>query len=158
MNKQKGATLVVALSLLTIITLVAVYTMENSSIQSRMLVNSVVSYSAFQDTNNELMGQVRYFDTPDGLAELLGYEATPPTAPLSNRSTPVHTTIATDLIYTDRKYPCSSDEVGVDSPVECPIFEVTSIGEQRSSISNQSVGVYARKLAVTGTVSITQSN
>lgn len=154
MKKQKGATLVVALSLLTVITLVAVYTMENSSIQSRMLVNSVVSYSAYHDANNELLGQVRYFDTADGLAELLSYEATPPTAPLAGRSTPVHTNLVTDLIYTDRLYPCTSDELGVDSPVECPVFEITSVGEQRSSISNQSVGVYARKLAVQGTISV----
>jgi len=157
MKNQKGATLVVALSLLTIITLVAVYTIESSTIQGRMISNSALTYSVFQDAHNELLAVVRYYDNSNNLSELLEFdEESNPHTLEENRSTPNNTAINSTLINTGRNSPCFEDEVGVDSPTECPIFEVTSVGTRRSSVSNQSMGVYAKKLAIDGTISVTE--
>jgi len=67
MKNQKGATLVVALSLLTIITLVAVYTIESSSIQVRMISNRALIDKIIQDAHNELLAVVQYYDNSNSL-------------------------------------------------------------------------------------------
>ncbi len=157
MKKQKGATLVIALSLLTIITLVAVYTIESSTIQGRMISNSAITYSVFQDTHNELFATVRFYDDSANLSQLLDFdEASNPHSLTVNRTSPTNTGLSSALINTGDKSPCFEDEVGVDSPTECLIFEITSVGTRRASASNQSLGLSAKKLAIEGTVSVTE--
>lgn len=65
-NKQKGASLVVALVLLTIITLVAVYSIEGSTIQSKMIANSLFSTLTYQDCRNEQEANIRFFNENGG--------------------------------------------------------------------------------------------
>jgi hypothetical protein len=64
-NSQKGASLVVALVLMTIITLVAVYSIEGSSMQSKMIANSVFSNITYQECRNEQEANIRFYNDID---------------------------------------------------------------------------------------------
>ncbi len=66
MKHQKGSTLVVSLILLTIITLVAVYALEGSSIQSKMVANSLFSTLTHQECRNEQESEIRFFNQNGG--------------------------------------------------------------------------------------------
>ena len=68
-NRQKGASLIVALILLTIITLVAVYSIEGSTIQSKMIANSLFSTLTYQECRNEQESNIRFYNA-DGGAQL----------------------------------------------------------------------------------------
>ena len=152
MRKQKGATLIIALSLLTIITLVAVYTIENSSLQGRMVSSSIISYNAFQDVNNELMSKLRFYDDADNYSDLLELEVENTVHSITTVSSPANTALVNSLIYTGEKVVCEGSEIHEGAGISCPIFEMTSIGNLRSSISNQSLGLKAQRLEVEGTV------
>lgn len=62
MKNQSGSTLVVSLILLTIITLVTVYLLEGTTLQSKMIVNSLASRIAYQDCRNEQEANVRIYN------------------------------------------------------------------------------------------------
>ena len=61
MKHQKGSSLVVALIFLTIISLVAVYSLEGSNIQSKMVANSLFSSLTYQECRNEQEANIRYY-------------------------------------------------------------------------------------------------
>lgn len=65
-KKQKGASLVVALVLLTIITLVAAYSIEGSTIQSKMIASSLFSTLTYQECRNEQEANVRFYNENGG--------------------------------------------------------------------------------------------
>jgi len=65
-KKQKGASLVVALVLLTIITLVAAYSIEGSTIQSKMIANSLFSTLTYQECRNEQEANIRFYNENGG--------------------------------------------------------------------------------------------
>lgn len=60
-HKQSGSTLVIALVLLTIITVVAVYSLEGSNIQSKMVANSLFSTLTYQECRNEQEANIRLY-------------------------------------------------------------------------------------------------
>lgn len=77
MKKQKGASLVVALILLTIITLVAAYSIEGTTIQSKMIASSLFSTLTYQECRNEQAANVRFYNDNGGanrvaLLDLIG--------------------------------------------------------------------------------------
>lgn len=153
MKNQSGATLVIALSLLAIITLSVVYSLESSNIQSRMVANSVYSLRTYQATSNELSAAIRAFNNdPSNLLNnqsRAGVVYTPvPT------TTPVGVVISNELIFLDR-YDSNTggNEVSVDSPVEYPLYELTSRGEFSAAVSNQSMGFKVQKLKIVGALS-----
>ena len=63
MNSEKGSTLIVSLVLLTLITLVTMYLLEGSTLQSKMIVNTLTSSIAYQDCRNEQEAHVRKYNT-----------------------------------------------------------------------------------------------
>ncbi len=62
MKNEKGSTLLVSLVLLTIITLVTVYLLESTTLQSKMIVNSLASSITYQDCRNEQEANVRIYN------------------------------------------------------------------------------------------------
>ena len=66
MKHQSGSTLVVALIMLTIITLVAVYSLEGSNIQTKMVANSLFSTLTYQECRNEQEANVRFYNSAGG--------------------------------------------------------------------------------------------
>lgn len=66
MKKQSGSTLVIALILLTIITVVAVYSLEGSNIQSKMVANSLFSTLTYQECRNEQEANIRIYNEDGG--------------------------------------------------------------------------------------------
>lgn len=74
MINQKGSSLVVALVMLTIITLVAVYSIEGSTIQSKMVASSLFSSLTYQECRNEQEASVRFYNANGGTnrSQLLG--------------------------------------------------------------------------------------
>lgn len=61
MKQQRGMTLVFALVLLTIITIVVVASLEGSSLQSRMIVASMIKNQVYQECRNELEANMTYY-------------------------------------------------------------------------------------------------
>lgn len=66
MNKQQGSSLIVALILLTIITMVAVYSIEGSTIQSKMVASSLFSSLTYQECRNEQEANIRFYNENGG--------------------------------------------------------------------------------------------
>lgn len=66
MKSQNGSTLIAALILLMIITVVAVYSLEGSNIQSKMVANSLFSALTYQECRNEQEAQVRFYNLNGG--------------------------------------------------------------------------------------------
>jgi hypothetical protein len=67
MKHERGSSLIVALILLTIITVVAVYSLEGSNIQSKMVANSLFSTLTYQECRNEQESQIRFFNIDNGV-------------------------------------------------------------------------------------------
>ena len=59
MQNQSGSTIIIALVLLTLVSLVAVYSLESSGIQSKMVNNSLFSTLTYQECRNEQEAQIR---------------------------------------------------------------------------------------------------
>lgn len=70
-NKQSGSTLVVALVILTIITLVAAYSIEGTAIQSKMVASSLFSTLTYQECRNEQEANIRFFNDGGGAQRVL---------------------------------------------------------------------------------------
>lgn len=66
MSKQSGSTLVVSLIFLTIITLVVVYGLEGSNLQSKMVANSLYTGKIFQECRNEQEANVTFYNKNAG--------------------------------------------------------------------------------------------
>ncbi|GAA6135881.1 hypothetical protein NBRC116188_26710 [Oceaniserpentilla sp. 4NH20-0058] len=65
---QSGSTLVIALVFLLIITVVAVYSLESSTIQSRMVNNSLFTTLTYHECRNEQEAQLLRFNIDEGAA------------------------------------------------------------------------------------------
>lgn len=96
MKKQSGSTLVIALILLTIITLVAVYSLEGSNIQSKMVANSLFSTLTYQECRNEQEANVRFYSGNNGANRDLLIQSMVTATPieLSNTITEAYATYA----------------------------------------------------------------
>ncbi len=62
MRTQRGSTLLVSLVLLTIVTLVTVYLLESTTLQSKMIVNSLATSITYRDCRNEQEANVRIYN------------------------------------------------------------------------------------------------
>ncbi|MFT5594145.1 MAG: hypothetical protein ACI8SR_002534 [Oceanicoccus sp.] len=91
MINQKGSSLVVALILLTIITGVAVFALESTQMQSKMVSNSLFSTLTYQECRNEQESQVRFYNINKGenLDPLLSIAGVPPQDDGSGNLVPV---------------------------------------------------------------------
>lgn len=68
LQNQNGSTLVIALVFLLIITVAAVYSLESSTIQSRMVNNSLFTTLTYQECRNEQEAQLLRFNIDEGAA------------------------------------------------------------------------------------------
>lgn len=66
MKNQSGSTLVISLILLTIITLVAVYSLESGTLQAKMVTNSLFSAITYQECRNEQEANVSFYNINSG--------------------------------------------------------------------------------------------
>ncbi len=62
MHKQQGSTLLVSLVLLTIVTLVAVYALEGTNLQSKMVANSLFGSLTYHECRNEQEANVHFYN------------------------------------------------------------------------------------------------
>lgn len=67
MKKQSGSTLVVSLIFLTIITIVAVYSLEGSSLQTKMVTNSLFTAITYQECRNEQEANISFYNSAFGV-------------------------------------------------------------------------------------------
>lgn len=163
MKNQKGSSLVFALVILTIITIVAVYSIEGTAIQSKMVANSLLTSLTYQECRNEQEASIRYFNDNGGAnrIELINLEMLGTT--LDNDSedegdTRTHTSkylenaakshIRTSWQYL-RKTPSarSGYEIEVSSASIALLFQNDCISEFRFAKNNQSLGAIVDKLS-----------
>jgi len=71
MKNQRGITLIFALILLTVITIVVVYNLEGTSLQSRMIVNSMIKNQVYQECRNEIEANMIFYNRQGARDELL---------------------------------------------------------------------------------------
>jgi hypothetical protein len=140
--KQRGSTLVVALVILSIMTLVATFAMQNSGIQSRMVANSVHTAEAFRDANNENNGQYRQYNDFVELPKLAAAKAVVGANVLVAATAPAHSTISANFEYMGECPTCMiAEEVGSDK--EVLLFEFTADAQTGGAESNQTIGTAA---------------
>ena len=178
-HRQKGASLVVALILLTIITLVAVYSIEGSTIQSKMIANSLFSTLTYQECRNEQESNIRFYNAAGGSqrAILLNLkdsfeldEDGNPELDEDGNKLPSSLTVTGDDVFT-KQYnvnPAKSDisyswsyigednaatggnDKDTESIVKTYIFQNDCTSSFRFSTNNQTLGVAVESLAAPG--------
>lgn len=167
MQHQKGASLVIAIILLTIITLVAVYALESSNIQGKMVGNSLFISKAFQECRSEQEGQIRYYNVSGGmnrerLLSIAGkpYSASgePPSLEAADKillsdPTDIASTITVDWEYI-KEAPArrSGYEVDTESPVKSYLYENDCNASLRFTQSSQTQGAVVEGLKSAGNV------
>lgn len=170
MKKQKGASLVVALILLTIITLASVYSIEGSTIQSKMIANSLFSSLTYQECRNEQEANIRFFNSgnnvetlitladtkdSDGNHPVIAYGKDEDNLPFTTQYTlhPAKSEITHVWSYVgDGTSAGSGQEVGQGSTTGQEKFENTCQSNFRFSTNNQTMGVNVVRLKQTGNI------
>ena len=74
-HSERGMTLIFALIILTVITIVVVYSLEGSSLQSRMIVSSMIKNQVYQECRNEINANTMFYSrngARDALLEKVG--------------------------------------------------------------------------------------
>jgi hypothetical protein len=164
-NTQEGSSLVVALILLTIITLVAVYSIEGSTIQSKMVASSLFSSLTYQECRNEQEANIRLYNNDGGAARalllnLLTPDAQPMLSGGASGITPITSAynsyaaksdIATEWSYI-REAPAARGGFNVDNeaPTKAYLYENNCIATYRFSTNNQTAGAIVEGLAQAG--------
>jgi len=161
MKQQNGSSLVVALVLLTIVTLVAVYSIEGTAIQSKMVSNSLFNTLTYQECRNEQEANIRYFNENGGekrneliVLESLGTvihtdsksESLPITSQYGEHAAVSH--IESTWTYI-RPAPTarSGYELGVDAPSEALLFQNDCDATFRFAKNSQSLGAVVDTLS-----------
>jgi hypothetical protein len=160
MKHQKGSSLIFSLIILTIITLVAVYSIEGTVLQSKMVANSLFSSLTYQECRNEQEASVRYFNDNGGekRTELLDLEALNISLSLDSSNSDTPTSKYTENTPKShiqstwgyiRKAPNarSGYEVEVGSPSVALLFQNDCIADFRFATNNQSLGAVVDKLS-----------
>lgn len=166
-NTQEGSSLVVALILLTIITLVAVYSIEGSTIQSKMVASSLFSSLTYQECRNEQEANIRLYNNDGGASrdQLLNLK-TPGVPPMfsggASGKTPITSAynsyaaksdIVTQWSYI-REAPAARGgfNVDTDAPTKAYLYENNCIATYRFSTNNQTTGAIVEGLVQTGAI------
>lgn len=140
--KQKGSTLIVALVILSIMTLVATFAMQNSGIQSRMVANSIHTAESFRAASNENNSQYRTYNDFAALPQLAAAKAVVGANQLNQITKPKSSTVSASYEYMGECPTCMiAEEVGADK--EVLLFEFTADAETGGAESNQTIGTTA---------------
>jgi len=170
MKQQTGSSLIVALVLLTIITVVAVYSLEGSNIQSKMVANSLFSSLTYQECRNEQEAQIRFYNIDGGTNRntLLAIAGVPEvddgdgnlvpvtikqedTLTEANSVNPPKSSISIAWSYI-QDAPASREgyDIDTDSPTKAYLYENDCIASFRFSTNNQTQGVTVEGLKQAG--------
>lgn len=165
MNKQKGSSLVVALVMLTIITLVAVYSIEGSTIQSKMVASSLFSSLTYQECRNEQEASIRYHNANNGsnrtnllshVDSLVEFSSAGDDEKITT-FTPQYTSHAPKSTLTSiwkflKEEPAARAgyEVNIESQSRAYLYENTCTAVFRFSTNSQTLGVIVEGLEQTG--------
>jgi Tfp pilus assembly protein PilX len=157
---QQGSTLVVSLILLTIITLVAVYALEGSSIQSKMVANSLFSTLTYQECRNEQEAEVRFFNENGGISRslLITAMANNTSYLLPNTITeaygnPPDSQLNVNWIYiADAPAARTGFNIDNESPSKAYIFEGNCTAVYRFSSNDQTLGAIVEGLQQAGNI------
>lgn len=167
MQNQKGASLIIAIIMLTVITLVAVYALENSNIQSKMVGHSLFIVKAFQECRSEQEGQVRYYNETGGsnretLLTIAGlpYSALGVAPTLSAADTVMvsdPSNIASNMsiewrYIKDAPSRRTGYEIDVESPIKTYLYEQDCDATLRFTQSSQTQGALVEGLKATGNI------
>ncbi|EAT11137.1 hypothetical protein HF888_04135 [Bermanella marisrubri] len=159
MKNQQGSTLVTALIILTVITLVAVYSLESSNIQEKMVANSLFSTLTYQECRNEQESNVRYYNLDGGTKreELLVLRTLNPrdgNTPLSNTlKTQSKSDMSIEWSYLSESPAGKSGvEVDIQSPIRVYQYENDCIAQFRFAQSNQTLGALVEGLKSAGNI------
>lgn len=157
MKHQKGSSLVVALIFLTIISLVAVYSLEGSNIQSKMVANSLFSSLTYQECRNEQEANIRYYNIGSNSSEFIviapgGSGSTITTAIRSNATAKSDLNVSWVYMGPQGIGSNSGESVETGSPSTSLVFENNCIATFRFSTNSQTIGVRAKTLQLTGKV------
>lgn len=140
--KQKGSTLIVALVILSIMTLVATFAMQNSGIQSRMVANSIHTAESFRAASNENNSQYRTYNDFNALVKLVFAKAVVGANQLDEITQPKSSTVTATFEYVGECPTCLvGEELGADK--EVLLFEFTADAETGGAESNQTIGTSA---------------
>jgi Tfp pilus assembly protein PilX len=160
MKHQQGSTLVVSLILLTIITLVAVYALEGSSIQSKMVANSLFSTLTYQECRNEQEAEVRFFNENGGANRSLLITAmannTPyllPDAITKAYKNPPASQLNASWVYIgDVPAARSGFNIDIESTSKTYIFNANCTAVYHFSTNNQTLGASVEGLQQAGNI------
>jgi Tfp pilus assembly protein PilX len=160
MKHQQGSTLVVSLILLTIITLVAVYALEGSSIQSKMVANSLFSTLTYQECRNEQEAEVRFFNENGGANRSLLITAMandalyqlPDTITEAYTKTPKSELSASWAYIADAPAARTGYNIDIESPSKAYIFEGDCTAVYRFSSNDQTLGAVVEGLQQAGNI------
>ena len=162
MQQQKGASLVIAIVMLTIITLVAVYALESSNIQAKMVGHSLFIVKAFQECRSEQEGQIRYYNETGGSnrEELLKIAGKAPntildashTVMMSNPSKTASTMNIEWSYIQEAPARRSGYEVDVESPIKSYLYEQNCEATLRFTQSDQTQGALVEGLKAAGNI------
>ncbi|WP_396587319.1 hypothetical protein [Bermanella sp. R86510] len=162
MRHQSGSTLVTALVILTIITLVAVYSLEGSNIQSKMVANSLFSTLTYQECRNEQESNIRFYNIDGGTKreQLLALRSTqaggqtegtlPPTSIPKTQS---KSDIAIEWSYLNEQPGGKSGvEVDINSPIRTYQYENNCNSTFRFAQNDQTLGALVEGLRSAGNI------
>jgi Tfp pilus assembly protein PilX len=160
MKHQQGSTLVVSLILLTVITLVAVYALEGSSIQSKMVANSLFSTLTYQECRNEQEAQIRFFNERGGANRSLLITAMANDAPYllpdtitEDYNNPPASQLNASWVYIDDAPAARSGfNIDIESTSKTYIFEGDCTAVYRFSTNNQTLGASVEGLQQAGNI------
>jgi len=159
-NKQAGSTLVVALVLLTIITMVSLYSLEGTNIQSKMVANSLFTSLTYHECRNEQEANIRYYNTNGGinreelldLRELASPVLNSVSMTLSNAVHPPKSDSITSTWEYFGEAPASRPgyDLDVESPTVAYIYENNCVAQFRFAQNDQTLGAVVEGLRQTG--------
>ncbi|MFY0700780.1 MAG: pilus assembly PilX N-terminal domain-containing protein [Bermanella sp.] len=172
MKKQRGSSLIVALILLTVITLVAVYSLEGSNIQSKMVANSLFSSLTYQECRNEQESQIRFNNINGGANRntLLSIAGIPPeddgngnlepakieqedTLTEASTINPPKSNISIAWSYIqDAPASRSGYDIDTESPTKAYLYENDCIASFRFSTNSQTQGAIVEGLKQAGNI------
>ncbi len=164
MKHEKGSTLVVSLVMLTIITLVAVYMLEGSNIQSKMVANSIFGTLTFEECRNEQEAHVRFMNINGGTNRSVLINSIPTAALLSYNSLTKDTSDRTDnlprsesIITTwqyQKEQPASTGgyDLDIESQIKNHIFDNVCVSNFRFASDSQTLGATVQGLEQAGSI------
>lgn len=172
MKQQNGSSLIVALVLLTIITVVAVYSLEGSNLQTKMVANSLFSTLTYQECRNEQEAQVLFYNLNGGTNRntLLTIAGVPPvddgngnlipafikqtdTITEANVTHPPKSSIEIAWSYIqDAPASRSGYDIDTESPTKAYLYENDCLANFRFSTNSQTQGAIVEGLKQAGNI------